>query len=164
MRWDAERYDSTHAPQVDTGMELIEMAAVKAGDSILDIGCGTGKLTIELARLAHKGKVVGIDPSVEMLDRAREKTLSMPNISLLNIPAQAMDFDEAFNLVYSNSAFQWIKEQKDVIIRAYRALKPNGRVAIQMPAKDFCWALMDNIYSAISSIGLELKYKKMESP
>ena len=44
------------------------------------------------------------------------------------------------------------------------ALKPNGRVAIQLPAKDFYWALMENIYSAISTLNMESKYKKMESP
>ena len=73
MHWDAERYDSAHCPQIDVGLELIKMAGIKAGDSILDIGCGTGRLTCELALLAHKGMVVGIDPSVEMLDRAGEK-------------------------------------------------------------------------------------------
>jgi ubiquinone/menaquinone biosynthesis C-methylase UbiE len=69
MKWDAEKYDSVKAPQVDAGRELIEMANVCDTDSILDIGCGTGKLTIELARLASKGYIVGIDPSEEMLEK-----------------------------------------------------------------------------------------------
>ncbi|MBI1810532.1 MAG: methyltransferase domain-containing protein [Nitrospirae bacterium] len=69
MRWDAERYDSAHGPQIDVGRELIKMATVRAEDSILDIGCGTGKLTIELARRTSKGCVIGIDPSEEMLKR-----------------------------------------------------------------------------------------------
>ena len=150
MRWDAEKYDSTHAPQIDAGMELIEMAAVRANDSILDIGCGTGKLTCELASLARKGKVVGIDPSIEMLGRARENALSAGNIALINISAQRINFREEFDLVYSNSALQWIKEQEDVTALLYRALKKGGRIAVQLPAKDFCWALMDNIHSAIS--------------
>jgi trans-aconitate methyltransferase len=164
MRWDAEAYDSAKSPQTDAGMELLAMASVRAKDSILDIGCGTGRLTLELARLAHKGKIVGIDPSAEMFDKAREKTLSMSNVSLINIPAQAIDFNEEFDLIFSNSAFQWIKVQEDVIVRTFKALKPNGRVAIQMPAKDFCWEMMENINSAISALGLESKYKKMESP
>ena len=164
MRWDAERYDSAHAPQIDVGRELIAMAAVRAEDSILDIGCGTGKLTCELAGLAHKGKVVGIDPSFEMLQKARKAASVHENIFLLQIPAQRINFKNEFDLIYSNSAFQWIKEQEDAIGLVYNALKPNGRVAIQLPAKDFCWALMENIYSAISTLNMESKYKKMESP
>lgn len=164
MKWDAGMYDATHSPQTDVGRELIAMSCVKADDSILDIGCGTGTLTIELARLAHKGKVVGIDPSIEMLEKAREKALSASNIALINIPAQKLDFKKEFDLIYSNSALQWVKEQEDVIARSYNALRGNGRVAIQMPAKDFCWELMENIHGAISALGLESKYKKMESP
>ena len=164
MKWDAGMYDATRSPQTDAGRELIAMSCVKADDLILDIGCGTGTLTIELARLAHKGKVVGIDPSPEMFDKAREKALSMSHVSLINISAHAIDFTEEFDLIFSNSAFQWIKEQEDVTARTFKALKPNGRVAIQMPAKDFCWEMMENINSAISALGLESKYKKMESP
>lgn len=92
MKWDAEKYDLTHAPQIDVGRELIEMAGVRTGDSILDIGCGTGTLTVELACLAHKGMVIGIDPSIEMFDRAKVKCSSLSNISLFNIPAQALEF------------------------------------------------------------------------
>jgi|GEM_PF-2000506 len=164
MRWDAERYDSAHSPQIDVGRELIKMAAVRAEDSILDIGCGTGKLTCELAGLAHKGKVVGIDPSFEMLQKARKAASVHENIFLLQIPVQRINFKNEFNLIYSNSAFQWIKEQEDAMGRAYNALMPDGRFALQMPAKDFCWALMDNIYSAIAALGLESKFKNMESP
>jgi trans-aconitate methyltransferase len=164
MRWDAEKYDSAHGPQIDVGLALIEMAGVKADDSILDIGCGTGKLTMELVRLARKGTVVGIDPSPEMFNKAREMSSSAGNILMMNIPAQEMKFKNDFDLVYSNSALQWIKEQEDVIARSYKALRENGRAAIQMPAKDFCWALMDNIYSAISTLGIESKYKRMDSP
>lgn len=164
MRWDAEKYDSTHGPQIDVGLKLIETANIKANDSILDIGCGTGNLTCELARLAHKGTVVGIDPSPEMFNKAKEISSSFDNILLMNIRAEEMKFKNDFDLVYSNSALQWIKEQEDVIARSYRALKPGGRIAVQLPAKDFCWAMTDNIQSAISALGPESKFKKMESP
>jgi trans-aconitate methyltransferase len=164
MKWDAEMYDATHSPQTDAGRELISMADVRSNDSILDVGCGTGKLTAELASLAAKGRVVGIDPSVEMLQRARERTLTAGNISLINIPAQRMDFKEEFNLIYSNSALQWVKEQEDFAARAHKALRPEGRIAVQLPAKDFCWGLMDNINSAVSALGIEPKYKNMAFP
>ncbi|MEW6584312.1 MAG: methyltransferase domain-containing protein [Nitrospirota bacterium] len=164
MKWDAEAYDTVESPQTDAGAELIAMAGVRENDSILDIGCGTARLTLELARLAHKGRVVGIDPSSEMLGRAEEASASVDNILLMNIPAQKMAFNEEFDLVYSNSALQWIKEQEDVIIRSYKALKSDGRIALQLPARDFGWAMTENIHSAFLALGLDSEYDKMESP
>jgi trans-aconitate 2-methyltransferase len=164
MKWNAEVYDSVKSPQTDAGLELISMSGVKADDSILDIGCGTGRLTLELARLARKGKVVGIDPSTEMLNKAAVVSSTVNNIRLMNIPAQQMAFTNEFDLIYSNSALQWIKEQEDVITRSYAALKSGGRIVVQLPAKDFCWAMMENIYSAISALKLDSIYRKMEPP
>jgi trans-aconitate methyltransferase len=164
MRWDAEKYDSVRAPQIDAGRELIAMAKVKETDSILDIGCGTGKLTFELARMASQGCVTGIDPSEEMLARARTIRSPFGNILLMQMPAQAIKFRRDFDLVYSNSALQWIKEQEEVITRSFTALRANGRVALQLPTKDFCWGMMENINSAISALSLETVYGKMESP
>jgi len=164
MRWDAEKYDSVRAPQIDAGRELIAMTKVKETDSILDIGCGTGKLTFELAQLASQGCVTGIDPSEEMLARARTIRSRFGNILLMQMPAQAMKFRQDFDLVYSNSALQWIKEQEEVIALSFGALRANGRMALQLPAKDFCWEMMENINSAISALGLETVYRKMESP
>jgi trans-aconitate methyltransferase len=164
MRWDAEKYDSVRAPQIDAGKELIAMAKVKETDSILDIGCGTGKLTVALAQEASQGFVTGIDPSEEMLARARTLRSPFGNLLVMQMSAQAMQFRQDFDLVYSNSALQWIPEQEDVIMRSYAALKANGRIALQLPAKDFCWAMMENIYSAISALGLEKVYRKLGSP
>jgi trans-aconitate methyltransferase len=164
MKWDAEKYDSARAPQIDAGRELIAMSRVKETDAILDIGCGTGKLTFELAQLASCGCVTGIDPSEEMLAKAKRIGSPFDNIMLMQIPAQEINFREEFDLVYSNSAFQWIKEQEEVIMRSFTALRANGRMALQLPAKDFCWGMMDNINSAISALGLETVYRDRESP
>lgn len=164
MKWDAGLYDSTHGPQIDAGMELIGMASINAHDAILDVGCGTGRLTRELARRAHKGVVVGIDPSPEMLDKARAAASESGNITLMNIAAQEMAFSDEFDVVYSNSALQWVKEQEDVIARSWKALRKGGKIAVQLPAKDFCWAMMDNIWSAVSALGLTAEYEKMDSP
>ena len=82
MRWDAEKYDEVKIPQVDAGNELITLAKVRDTDSILDIGCGTGKLTVALARLAYNGFVTGLDPSHEMLEKAGTISGDLPNIRL----------------------------------------------------------------------------------
>jgi len=164
MRWDAEKYDITHSPQNDAGKDLIAMAAITPGDAVLDIGCGTGTLTMELAGLAANGRVVGLDPSAEMLALAGEKVRFADNITLIHMPAQEMPFSAEFDVVYSNSALQWIHEQEDVMALTFRALKNGGRLAFQLPAKDFSWELTDNIHIAAGAIGMQETFAKIDSP
>ncbi len=164
MRWDAKKYDAAKAPQVDAGRELIAMAGVSDTDSILDIGCGTGNLTIELARLASKGYVVGIDSSGEMLEKAREKAEPMENLSLIRVSAQSMSFTDEFDIVFSNSALQWMKEQKEIMGRVYQSLKPGGRIVFQLPAKNFCREFFDYTGNAIALLRLEQFHVNWKSP
>jgi trans-aconitate 2-methyltransferase len=164
MRWDAEKYDEVKSPQVDAGRELITMAKVRGTDSILDIGCGTGKLTAELARLASKGFVTGIDPSHEMLRKAGTVSGDLENIRLINMQAQLMGFSEMFDLVFSNSTLQWIKEQRKVVGLMHNSLKKGGRIACQLPAKNFCKEFFGYAGNAIALLGFEKYYRGWRSP
>ncbi len=164
MQWNAEQYDTAKAPQIDAGRDLIAQAAIREQESLLDLGCGTGKLTIELARLAAAGRVTGIDPSPEMLDKAQAAAEGLGNLRLLRIPAQAMEFTDEFDLVFSNSALQWIREQEDVIRRVFHSLRNGGRIAFQMPAKDFCTAFFDSIQGAIASLAYERFFEGWRIP
>jgi trans-aconitate methyltransferase len=164
MRWDAEKYDEVKSPQVDAGNELITMAKVRDTDSILDIGCGTGKLTVALARLASKGFVTGIDSSHEMLEKAGTVSGELQNIRLMNMHAQSMDFSETFDLIFSNSALQWIKEQRKVVGLMHKSLKKGGRIACQLPAQNFCREFFDYADKAIAVLGFEKYYKVWRSP
>ncbi len=164
MKWDAEIYDAVKAPQIDAGRELIALARVREADSVLDIGCGTGRLTVELARLASKGAVVGIDPSEEMLEKAGKVSAGSRNLSLVRTGAAQMDFSEQFDLAFSNSAMQWVKDQRGTIGLTRRALKRGGRLAFQMPARDFCREFFGSIEYAIASLGYGRFYERWGSP
>ncbi len=164
MKWDAWKYDAVKAPQIDAGRELIVLAKVRESDSILDLGCGTGKLTVELARLACRGSVVGLDPSREMLDKAREISTGAKNVRLVHAPVQAMNFSDEFDLVFSNSALQWVREQEDAMGRIYRSLKPGGRIAFQTPGNNFCKEFSDYTAASIKLLGLERFYAEWQSP
>lgn len=158
------KYDAVKAPQVDAGRELIAMAKVRERDSILDLGCGTGKLTVELAKLASNGHVTGLDPSHEMLEKAHLVSAGMENMILVHVPAQSMNFEDRFDLVFSNSALQWIKEQKKVIELVFQSLKQGGRTAFQLPAKDFCREFFEYSGHAVASSCLGRFFADWESP
>ena len=164
MNWDAAQYDAVKAPQIDAGKELIVLAKVRENDAILDLGCGTGKLTIEIARLAPRGSVVGIDPSDDMLAKARTTTSGAGNLRLIKTHAEDIDFIDRFDLAFSNSALHWVKDQPRAVSRTYRALKRGGRIAFQFPAQNFCREFFISVDFAVSSLGYERFYRGWRSP
>ncbi|MDA8099494.1 MAG: methyltransferase domain-containing protein [Nitrospiraceae bacterium] len=164
MKWDAQKYDAVKAPQIDAGRELIALARVRENDDILDLGCGTGKLTADLARLASKGSVTGVDPSEEMLGKAKDVSNITGNMRLVKAAAEDLSFDSAFDLVFSNSAMQWVKEQSRAVQAAHRSLKKGGRIAFQLPARDFCPAFFSGVETAVSDLGYERFFEGWQSP
>lgn len=126
--WKASDYASNSKGQAVWAHELIEKMALKGDESILDIGCGDGKITDALSQLTN-GEVVGIDFSSDMVAYARA-AFSKP--MFMQMDAQALSFCERFDVVFSNAALHWVQDHKAVLSGIYKALKPNGRAILQM--------------------------------
>jgi trans-aconitate methyltransferase len=164
MKWDAEKYDKVNIQQFESGSELMALANVKETESILDLGCGTGKLTAEIATLAYKGNVTGIDPSTGMIKKARERCGAIQNITLKQMPAQGMTYTAKFDLVFSNLALQWINDIHRVAGLIYQSLKRGGRIAFQLPVSNFSPEFFDCIRRVIRDLGHELIFRDWRPP
>ncbi len=107
------------------------LGPVRRGDVILDIGCGAGVDTIVAAIMAGpEGRVVGLDLTPEMLERARENSrkASLENVSFQEGSAEELPFPEAsFNAVISNGVFNLVPDKVRALKEVRRVLKPNGR-------------------------------------
>jgi len=137
----AERYDHVSEGQFKNGLILVEKLRVKPGDAILDIGCGTGRLTLHVARITGPGgRVVGIDPSVQRIEVAERKVRDMPLTNVSFELGNSNDLyrfeDDSFDIVYLNIVLHWIKEKEDALAQIYRVLKPGGRLGITTGNKD----------------------------
>lgn len=131
----AERYDLVSDGQFRSGLNLIERLDVRKGFHILDVGCGTGRLTRHVGDLTGPtGKIVGIDPAVQRIDvalrkiRDREST----NVTFERGDANALHHfePESFDIVYLNAVFHWVEQKEDALTQIYRILKPGGRIGI----------------------------------
>lgn len=133
-RWDAAKYRKNSQNQYKWGVELAKKANIKAGESVLDVGCGDGKITAIIAKMAKGGKTVGADSSAKMLKMAKKMfpVSSNKNLRFIKKRAQNIDFKGEFDVVISNACMHWIKEQAKVLKRISAALIPGGRVFIQM--------------------------------
>ena len=134
VRWDAEEYARNSAAQQGWAHELIEKLALSGRESVLDLGCGDGKVTAEIARMVGGGRVVGIDSSDEMISLARRgfPESRHPNLSFQPGDARALRFDSEFDVVFSNAVLHWVLDHGPVLEGAARSLRPGGRVLFQM--------------------------------
>jgi trans-aconitate methyltransferase len=120
QRWDARGYAENARFVADLGAPVLALLAPQAGERILDLGCGDGALTAQLA--ARAGTVVGIDRSPELLAAARAS-----GIDARLCDARELPFDAEFDAVFSNAALHWIAPPEAVVAGVVRALRPGGR-------------------------------------
>lgn len=120
--WDAALYDSSHAFVWKHGAALLEVLAPRPGERILDLGCGTGHLTAQMA--AAGAQVVGIDSAPSMIEQARRLH---PLLRFELADARHFAFPEPFDAVFSNAVLHWIPEPDQVAACVAAALKPGGR-------------------------------------
>jgi len=133
----ARRYDRISDPQFTHGSDLIELLALRPGDQILDVGCGTGRLAAHaLERLDAGGRIVGIDPEAARIDLAQK--LRDPRLAFRLGRAEDLSSIAAptFDVVYMNSALSRIADKARAIAEMHRVLKPGGRLGITTTVHD----------------------------
>jgi trans-aconitate 2-methyltransferase len=135
--WDAKDYAKNSTNQFQWAQELIPKLELQDNETLLDIGCGDGKITAELAKALPKGKVVGIDSSEQMIKLAKNAfpAQDYANLSFQVMDARKLSFKEEFDRVFSNAALHWIVDQKPVLEGIARSLKPKGFALLQMGGK-----------------------------
>jgi ubiquinone/menaquinone biosynthesis C-methylase UbiE len=134
IRYDFRVWLTTRGREGKFRRTLVELAGVKPGDSVLDIGCGTGSLAIEAGKtVGPTGSVDGIDPSPEMIGRAKGKARRLANVRFEIAPAQNLPFaDASFDIVMSSLVLHQLPPDSLHTVKAEvaRVLKPGGRLLL----------------------------------
>lgn len=148
-KWDAGLYDAKHAFVWQKAKGLLDLLAAKPGERILDLGCGTGALTAEIA--ANGAQVVGVDRSASMIAEARKK---FPELQFEICDARTLLFSQEFDAVFSNAVLHWILEAELVVEGVSRALRPGGRFIVEFGGKGNVRNVMMAIETALAQLGV----------
>jgi trans-aconitate 2-methyltransferase len=166
FEWDPAAYAAHSAAQQAWARELIAKLHLQSQESILDVGCGDGKVTAELARLVPRGSVTGVDSSPDMIRFARE---AFPPEVVAQLKFEVMDarrlrFQERFDIVFSNAALHWVDDHEAFLFGASRCLKPGARLLVSCGGKG-------NAHDVFRALRAELRqsrwrsfFREMEKP
>jgi trans-aconitate methyltransferase len=146
--WNTALYEQNHAFVWEYGESLLDLLAPKAGERILDLGCGTGQLT---EKIAQSGAFVqGIDSSLSMISTAQA---NYPHINFAAADARDFQVEDPLDAVFSNAVLHWIKQPDAVIHCVEKALRPGGRFVAEFGGKGNVGAIARALLSVLSEIG-----------
>ncbi|MFB3815562.1 MAG: methyltransferase domain-containing protein [Terriglobales bacterium] len=131
--WDANSYHRLSDQQFGWGKKVMARVRVRGDETVLDAGCGTGRVTAELLERLPRGHVVALDLSEKMVRSARCELLPRfdGRVSFVVADVQELPFRECFDGVFSTATFHWAKDHPRLFRSLYTALNPGGWLVAQ---------------------------------
>ena len=126
----------------------MELLSPQPGERILDLGCGTGHLTNQIA--AAGAEVVGLDKSPSMIEEARKL---YPSLRFEIADATEFGFEQPFDAVFSNAAIHWMKDQRAVAEIDPGGTKEGGRFVAEFGGKGNIRAIRTALFEAVEAAG-----------
>jgi trans-aconitate methyltransferase len=136
-KWNAADYAANSAAQQIWARELIARLNLRGDEHILDVGCGDGKVTAEIARAVPRGSVTGIDASREMIEFSSRTfpPRQFPNLAFQVMDARRIHFAREFDIVFSSSTLHWVDDHPAFLRGAASVLIPGGRLLVSCGGK-----------------------------
>jgi len=159
--WDAETYDAVSDPQFEWGMEVLDRLELRGEEAVVDAGCGSGRVTAELACRVPRGRVTAVDGSEAMIAKARERlgegaTYVVSDLSQLQLA-------EPVDLIFSTATFHWIADHERLFARLRANLKPGGRLVAQCGGEGNVAGHAKAIAAAAAEPGFAPHFEGMEA-
>ena len=159
MQWNSTLYDQKHDFVAKYGEGLLAFLPQNPAQAILDLGCGTGTLTAQLA--ARGGRVIGVDSARPMVERARAQ---YPELTFQVCDALNLPFADEFDVVFSNAVFHWIADHDTLLENVCRALKPGGQLICEFGGAGNIAVVEQAFNRACEELGLAVRAPRFNFP
>jgi len=128
--WDAGAYARISDPQFEWALEVLDRLPLSGDETVLDAGCGSGRVTKELQARLPAGRVFAVDGSPSMVEKARE-TLDPDRTTAWVSDLVELEVPEPVDAILSTATFHWVPDHERLFERLHAVLKPGGRLVAQ---------------------------------
>jgi trans-aconitate 2-methyltransferase len=126
--WDGRSYDRISGPMEALGREVLARLQLRGDETVLDAGCGSGRITQALIERLPRGRAIAVDASQSMVEAARER-LSGADVRVADL--LELELSEPVDAILSTATFHWIGDHERLFARLHAALRPGGRLVAQ---------------------------------
>jgi trans-aconitate 2-methyltransferase len=126
--WDGQSYDRISGPMEALGLAVLERLELRGDETVLDAGCGSGRITQALIERVPEGHVIAVDASQSMVDVALER---LPGADVRRVDLLELELDEPVDAILSTATFHWISDHERLFARLRAALRSGGRLVAQ---------------------------------
>ncbi|MBI1761299.1 MAG: methyltransferase domain-containing protein [Acidobacteria bacterium] len=146
QEWNSALYDQKHSFVYEYGQDLLSLLQPQPAELILDLGCGTGHLTAQIAQSG--ARVIGLDHSAQMLETARQQ---YPQLEFVQGDASAFSLPEACDAVFSNAVLHWVTRAAEAAACIAQALKPGGRFVAEFGGQGNVANIVEAVQAVMTS-------------
>ncbi len=158
--WDAQTYDRVSTPQQSWGVDVLERLPLKGNETVIDAGCGTGRVTEMLLERLPDGRVIAVDGAPSMVKLARERFAVEERyagrVEALLQDLLQLDVGERVDVVFSTATFHWIHDHDALYRRLHAALRPGGRLVAQCGGE----GNVSNVHRRAWEVGSQPRYRE----
>lgn len=127
--WDGATYDRISAPQEEWARVTLERLELEGHETVIDAGCGSGRVTRMLAERLPRGRVLAVDAAPSMVEQARASLDDRATVWQADLVE--LEVDEPADAAFSNAVFHWVPDHAALFARLHAALKPGGQLVAQ---------------------------------
>ena len=130
--WDAQAYQRVSDPQFAWGLRVLGRLPLEGGETVIDAGCGSGRLTSVLAERLPRGRIIAVDRSSNMVEEARRRLASLGDrVTFTCADLTTFVSDVPADAVFSTATFHWLHDHDQLFASIHRCLRPGGRLVAQ---------------------------------
>jgi len=160
--FNGKKYEEASTHQKEWGRRLVDELNLHGNERVLDLGCGDGAVTSQIAGSVPNGEVIGIDASAAMIDVALEKRRN--NLAFMRMDIDAMNFRNEFDIIFSNATLHWVRDHESLLKNTRRALREEGKVRFNFAAHGNCSNFIRIVKQAMQRDGFRECFTDFEWP